>query len=111
MSKMSGPLTATELNQSQKLWITATQQKIFFNELANLQSDSSPHLPLVHQLHLYLNKEGIICCGGKIHNAPVSHTTKFPILLPRKHRLTELIVHDTHEKHFHAGTNSTVTYI
>ena len=111
MSKMSGPLTATELNQSQKLWITATQQEIFFNELANLQSGSSPRLPLVRQLRLYLNKEGIICCGGRIHNAPVSHTTKFPILLPRKHRLTELIVRDTHEKHFHAGTNSTVTYI
>ena len=110
-SKMSGPLTATELNQSQKLWITATQQEIFFNELANLQSGSSPRLPLVRQLRLYLNKEGIICCGGRIHNAPVSHTTKFPILLPRKHRLTELIVCDTHEKHFHAGTNSTVTYI
>jgi len=110
-SKVTGPLTAKELNQSQKLWITATQQEIFSNELINIQSSLSPRLPLVRQLRLYLNKEGIICCGGRIHNAPVSHSAKFPFLLPRKHKFTELIVRDAHEKHFHTGTNSTVTYI
>ncbi|XP_065920288.1 uncharacterized protein [Dysidea avara] len=65
-SKVTGPLTATELNQSQKLWITATQQEIFSNELTNLQSKSSPRLPLVHQLRLYLNKQGIVLCANKL---------------------------------------------
>ena len=110
-TKLTGPLTAAELTCAQKLWIKCVQQESFSNEITNLQQKSSTHLPLVRQLRLYLNSEGIICCGGRIHNAPVSHSTKFPYLVPRKHRLTELIVCDTHEKHFHAGTNSTVTYL
>jgi len=56
-----------------------------------------------------LNSDSLICCGGRIHNAPVSDSAKFPYLLPRKHPLTELIVHDIHKRHFHTGTNSTVT--
>ena len=108
--KLTRPLTAVELNHAQKLWIKSIQQEIYPNELSNLQSKSS-RLPLVRQLQLYLNKEGIMCCGGRIHNAPLSDSTKFPYLLPKKHRLTELIIRDTHEKHFHTGTNSTVTYL
>ena len=46
-----------------------------------------------------------------MHNAPISSEAKFPILLPQKHGLTELIIKDVHQKHFHCGTNSTVTYI
>ena len=108
--KLTSPLTAVELSHAQKLWIKSIQQEIYPNELSNLQSKSS-RLPLVCQLQLYLNKEGIMCCGRRIHNAPLSESTKFPYLLPKKHRLIELIVHDTHEKHFHTRTNSTVTYL
>jgi len=68
-------------------------------------------IPLIRQLRLFLNSDSLICCGGRIHNAPVSDSTKFPYLLPRKHLLTELIVRDTHEKHFHTGMNSTITYL
>lgn len=109
--KLTSSLTATELSHAQKLWIKSAQQTSFSTEIINLQSKSSPCLPLVRQLRLYLNSEGIICCGGRIHNAPVSRSTKFPYLLPRKHKLTEIIVCDIHEKQFHAGTNSTVTYL
>ena len=108
--RLNTPLTAVELNHAQKLWIKSVQQETYYNELSNLQSKSS-RLPLIRQLQLYLNKEGIMCCGGRIHNAPLSDSTKFPYLLPKKHKLTELIVHDTHEKHFHTGTNSTVYWI
>ena len=109
-AKLTRPLTAVELNHAQKLQVKSIQQEIYPDELSNLQS-KSPRLPLVRQLQLYLNKEGIMCCGGRIHNAPISDSTKFPYLLPKKHRLTELIVRDTHERHLHTGTNSTVTYL
>ena len=109
-SRLTTPLTAAELDRAQKLWIKSIQQETYYNELSTLQSKSS-RLPLIRQLQLYLNKEGIMCCGGRIHNAPLSDSTKFPYLLPKKHRLTELIVRDTHERHFHSGTNSTVTYL
>ena len=109
--RSNGPLTAGELSLAQKLWIKSAQLESFPTEIASLQSKSPSRPPLVRQLRLYLDTEGIICCGGRIHNAPVSQSTKFPYLLPKKHQLTKLIVRDTHEKHFHSGANSTVTYI
>ena len=110
LPKLSGHLTPTELSYAQVLWIKSVQQHSFCNEIANLQFKAS-RLPLIRQLRLHLNNEGIICCGGRIHNTPVSQQVKFPYLLPQKHWLTELIIQDIHQRHFHSGTNSTVTYL
>ena len=109
--RLNGPLTAQELALAQKLWIKSAQLVSFPNEITDFQSKLSSRLPLIRHLRLYLDKDGIICYSGRIHNTPVSQSTKFLYLLPRKHSLTELVVRDTHEKHFHTGVNSTVTYI
>ena len=62
------------------------QAEAFWKELANLNSQSSTKwLPLVRQLRLFLDKDGIIRCGGRIHNAPLDLLTKFPYLLAPKH--------------------------
>ena len=34
---------------------------------------------LIQQLHLFLDSEGFICCGGRVYNAPISQLTKLPI--------------------------------
>ena len=40
------------------------------------------------QLRLLQDDSDLIRCGNHIHNAPVADVTKFPLLLPRHHRLT-----------------------
>ena len=65
----------------------------------------------MRQLRLFLDKDGFIRCGGRIHNAPLDQLAKFPYLLAPKHPFTSLIVYSTHEKHFHAGVDSTLTAI
>ena len=57
----------------------------------------------------FLDSEGFIHCGGRIHNAPLSQLIKFPYLLPTKHPLTTLIVYATHVKLYHCGVNCTIT--
>ena len=52
---------------------------------------------------------GYLRCGGRIHNAPVSSTTKFPYLLPSQHALTSFIVLTAHATQLHGGVNHTVT--
>ena len=109
--KVTGPLTPKGLHYVQRLWIGAVQRETFAKEYAAFKSKTPTRLLLVCQLRLFPNKDSLIYCGGRIYNAPVSDSTKFPCLLPRRHPLTELIVCDTHERHFHSGTNSTVTYL
>ena len=110
-STQTGSLSVMELNRAQSTWILSCQQECFPKEIQNLKSTSTgkKRLPLVRQLQLYLDKAGYLRCGGRIHNAPLSETAKFPLLLPSKHPLTALIVLATHATVLHGGVNSTVT--
>ena len=58
---------------------------------------------------LHLDDQGYLRCGGRIHNVPVSNTTKFPYLLPSRHPLTTLIILAAHTSQLHGGVNRTVT--
>ena len=55
--------------------------------------------------------KGLMRCKGRIHNAPLSESAKFPYLLPPNHLFTKLVVTDAHENVLHSGLNATVTYI
>jgi len=57
------------------------QQQSFPSKIQNISSKPSG-LPLVRQLRLFI---GVIHCGRRIHNVPVSELMKFPYLLPMKH--------------------------
>ena len=107
--KISG-LGAQELQGAEKMWLRSCQSITYHDEIANLQSKKG-RLPMVKQLRLFLDSEGYIRCGGKIHNAPVAELAKFPYLLPGKHHLTRLIIQDAHERLLHAGVSATVTHL
>ena len=54
---------------------------------------------------LFIDESGFICCGGRIHKAPLSQFTRFPYLLPSRHPFTSMIIHSTNVRLFHAGIN------
>ena len=47
--------------------------------------------------------EGLLRVGGRLRNAPVTYERKHPIILPYKHRVTDLIVRQYHEALGHMG--------
>ena len=93
------------------MWIQSCQHSTYLKEITSLQKSqtSSRRLPLVRQLRLFLDSSNFLRCGGRIHNAPVDHNTKFPYLLPANHRFTALVVYATHANQLHGGTQCTVT--
>ena len=106
----SGPISPAERTQANLKWIQTAQQQSFPAEIQNISSESS-RLPLVHQLRLFIDKGGLIRCGGRIPNSPVSELVKFPYLLPAKSPFTSIIVYAVHEKYLHAGLTSALTAI
>ena len=48
-------------------------------------------------------------CGGRLEKSGIPYETKHPILLPRDHKLTELIILDCHERVGHNGVKETLT--
>ena len=105
-----GSITSRELRSAERLLLQRFQATECSNEITSLKAGISRQ-PLVKQLRLFFDSDKIIRCGGRINNAPVSVMTKFPILLPKKHHLTRLIVQDAHRLHLHSGINATVTHI
>ena len=104
-----GPLSSEELNESLLLWIYNCQHTSFHKEILNLKSKTGKRLPFVRQFCLFLDKSEHLRCGGRIHNTPVNSDTKFPLLLPKDHLLTRMIVYATHKEQLHAGVTSIVT--
>ena len=107
----SAQLTATELDFARTQWIKSTQHQVYSNEIFNLasQHSSNRHSTLVCQLRLFIDSNGLIQCGGRIHNAPLTQLAKFPYLLPTKHPFTALVVYAAHAKIYHSGIGTTVT--
>lgn len=55
------------------------------------------------QLDLFQDERGVWRCGGRIQNAAVPYATKHPILLPKSHHITVLLVRQAHNRVLHNG--------
>ena len=110
--KLNGPLTAVELSSAQTRWVQACQELTYPRELVSAKSQCvRPEVkrPLVRQLWLFVDDKGLLKCGGRIHNAPLSELARFPYLLPQNNHRTALIVNHVHVLLSHAGVGSTLT--
>ena len=59
----------------------------------------------IRQLSLQL-KEGLLRVGGRLVNTPFGDERNHPIILPYKHRVTDLIIKQCHENVGHMGQES-----
>ena len=62
---------------------------------------------MVKELGLFLD-EGFIRCKGRIDNAELSYSARFPFLLPKKHWFTKLIIEECHQQALHGGVQDTL---
>ena len=106
--RRQGALIPSDLTQANLKWIHQIQHTVFPEEITNLQSNQS-RLPLVRQLRLFLDRDQLLRCGGRIHNAPLSELAKFPYLLPSRHHFTVLVIQHAHAVQLHSGVNATLT--
>nr|XP_022907217.1 uncharacterized protein LOC111418781 [Onthophagus taurus] len=51
----------------------------------------------------FLDRDGLIRVGGRIKNAVIPFDHKHPVLLPKRPRVSELIVEDIHKQYLHPG--------
>ena len=61
------------------------------------------------QLDLFRDDNGIWRCGGRIQNANLPYSAKYPILLAKGHPISTLLVRRAHERVFHSGVKATLT--
>ncbi|XP_036149070.1 uncharacterized protein LOC118647739 [Monomorium pharaonis] len=56
----------------------------------------------------FLDGNGIIRVGGRLKNSALSYDTRHPILLPKGHCLTKLVIKSEHARNLHAGLQATI---
>ena len=99
-------MTTREIDQARQQWIEAIQEERFRTERALLQAGKRNQL--IKQLDLFIANK-TIRCGGRMANVNMNDDAKFPVLLPKGHPFTDLVIKDIHQKVFHSGAKATLT--
>ena len=110
-TKRTGPLEFDEILDAQTTHTRKAQIDSFPDEISELiakkrvKSNSK-----IAVLYPSLDQDRIIRANSRIKNADfLNYNTKYPIILPKNHKITELIVKDCHEDGNHErGTNGTL---
>ena len=87
-------------SKAEDLWISECQQAVGTDK--NFQHWR-------RQLDIFPDDNGLLRCRGRIQNAAVPYQTKHPILLPRDHHDTLLLVRRAHYRVLHNGVKETLT--
>ena len=98
--EISTALTPPDIANAEHLWITQAQMELV---------QQKDYKTLKNQLNLFLDDRGLLRCGGRLQNAEIPYATKYPIILPRSHPFTALIVQDSHRRVCHNGVKETLT--
>ena len=95
-------LTSQEIAAAELLWASYAQTELV---------QQKGYEMLKGQLRLFADGKGLWRCGGRLQNADISYSAKYPILLPRNHHFTTLVVWDAHSRVCHNGVKETLTEI
>ncbi|XP_022183202.1 uncharacterized protein LOC111042814 [Myzus persicae] len=103
--RVSGEITAEEIEKSSKFWINIIQNSSFKAEISELRARQSlcTHNSNLNSLSPFVDTHGILRVGGRLQNANEPYDVRHPILLPADSQLSQLIVEREHRRLIHAG--------
>lgn len=94
-----------ELNDALLTLVRHVQHTVFQDDISKLKRNQLCSHSL-RKLSVFLDENEVLRVGGRLANSSLPFNTKHPALLPREHRLTSLIIKDTHIKYLHPGPQS-----
>ena len=98
----SDTLTRVQLTEAELLWVKDAQRSMTReNEFESYK----------RQFNLFEDDKGVWRCKGRLSNVEVPYAVKNPILIPRSHPLTTLLVREAHQRVFHDGIRETLTEV
>ena len=104
-------LLPEEIRDAEEEIVSLAQREVFRDEYTALSSGKPiPKKSQLIKLNPCLNEDGVMRCDGRLKFADfLPYDTRFPIILPRGHWVTKLIVKYYHERGNHAaGVNFTL---
>ncbi|XP_065082970.1 uncharacterized protein LOC135705275 [Ochlerotatus camptorhynchus] len=100
----SGPLTPKEIDDACLQLAQAAQQDTFRSELESLQRNSTlPNNSKLKTLYPFIDSCGTLRVGGRLQNSAQPYDIRHPVILPKLHRYTQLLLSEIHLRNLHAG--------
>ncbi|CAG9113625.1 unnamed protein product [Plutella xylostella] len=105
-------LTAAELIAAMEIIIKCEQRVAFETEYKQLsKKEPITSKSSIYKLNPYLDEKGIIRVGGRLNKSSLSPEMKNPAILPKKGRLTQLVIDQAHARTLHGGARLTLAHI
>ena len=95
-------INATDLLRAEVLWMKDAQLAL---------TKEKGFETWKRQFDLFLDEDGLFRCKGRLGNADIPTQTRHPILLPKHHQLTILVVRSAHRRVMHNGVRETLAEI
>lgn len=96
-----------ERNKAEVRMLKIIQASQFSKEIELLSKATLTSGNLI-SLGPFFDDEGLIRVGGRLRNASITFSHKYPILLPSRHHITKLIIKEIHEVNYHAGIQTSL---
>ena len=109
----SNSLSPEEILTSENYLVRVAQYEEFTTEFKALQAKKPiPQMSKLLALNPVLDESEIIRSQSRLqYAASVAWETATPIILPKQHHITELIIRDVHEQSHHTGVNHTLNIL
>lgn len=103
-----GPLTVAELDNALFHLVRLIQKECFYKELKSLKCHEPVHSKSVlASVTPFLDRNQIMRVRGRLQNALLSYDEKHPIILPKHHPFTKLLINHAHHATEHGGIQLT----
>ncbi len=91
-----------DIEHAEKLWHREIQKSFEEDPKCNERKKN---------LRIITDDDGVYRVSGRLENAPIPFSAKYPVLLPKRHHFTKLVIRKHHEIVKHNGTNETLTQL
>ncbi len=108
-TERNGQITPNDIDRAEKLWVAHVQRQHFGDVIQSIHKDKMNNLK--SQLGIFIDKDGLLRCRGRLDNADVSDEAKTPLLLPKQDTFTQLIVERVHKRLLYSGVSHTLSQI
>ncbi|XP_070527735.1 uncharacterized protein [Cardiocondyla obscurior] len=107
-NRFSGPLSSDEVIEAEEHILKIIQSSYFHKDIKIIKDNRTSYFGKLVYLNPFLDDKGLLRIGGRLQASKLTFSQKHPILLPSQHQLTDKIIREIHENHFHTGIQTTL---
>ncbi|TKS65758.1 hypothetical protein D9C73_028515 [Collichthys lucidus] len=102
----SQPMTLNDLKKAEKAIIHYTQLEAFPEEMETLQRKNA-HLSRQSRIRMLdpILQNGLLLTGGRLSRMAMPESQKHPVILPKNHHVSKVLLRHIHEQLGHCGRN------